>query len=149
MPRVTDRLTLVYSCSGCSSSAQLANRLAVRLDRTGLAEMSCIAGVGGDVPSLVRKAQAAAHGGRPILAIDGCALACVRSVLARRGMRPTVHLQLGEHGVRKAYHADVDDAQADALYDTVSARVSAMNALAAPHPAGAFGGTGACRCGGA
>jgi len=40
-------LPLVYSCSGCSSAAQLANQLAIRLDREGLAETSCIAGVGG------------------------------------------------------------------------------------------------------
>ncbi|HAQ85985.1 MAG TPA: zinc-binding protein, partial [Pseudomonas sp.] len=43
------RLPLVYACSGCSNVAQLANTLAVRLDRAGLAEMSCIAGVGGRV----------------------------------------------------------------------------------------------------
>ena len=36
---------IIYSCSGCSNVAQLANTLAVRLDRAGLAEMSCIAGV--------------------------------------------------------------------------------------------------------
>ncbi|MFC7483997.1 putative zinc-binding protein [Luedemannella flava] len=48
---------LVYSCSGCSSAAQLANALAIRLDRQGVAEMSCIAGLGGDVPSLVRLAH--------------------------------------------------------------------------------------------
>ena len=29
-------LPLVYSCSGCSSAAQLANHLALRLDRAGL-----------------------------------------------------------------------------------------------------------------
>ena len=51
------RLPLVYSCSGCSSAAQLANHVALQLDREGLAEMSCIAGVGGDVPSLVRLAR--------------------------------------------------------------------------------------------
>ena len=42
---------IVYSCSGCSSAAQLANHVALRLDRCGAAEMSCIAGVGGDVPT--------------------------------------------------------------------------------------------------
>jgi uncharacterized metal-binding protein len=72
MPRDTDALPLVYSCSGCSSAAQLANHLALRLDRDGTAEMSCIAGVGGQVPSLVRTAQHAARTGRPIFALDGC-----------------------------------------------------------------------------
>ena len=54
-------LPLVYSCSGCSSAAQMANQLAIRLDREGLAEMSCIAGVGGGVPGLVKTARS----GRP------------------------------------------------------------------------------------
>jgi uncharacterized metal-binding protein len=35
-------LPLVYSCSGCSSAAQMANSIALRLDREGHAEMSCI-----------------------------------------------------------------------------------------------------------
>ena len=39
---------LVYSCSGCSSATQMANHIAVKLDRQGEAEMSCIAGVGGN-----------------------------------------------------------------------------------------------------
>lgn len=37
---------LVYSCSGCSNIAQLANDVAIKMDREGIAEMSCIAGVG-------------------------------------------------------------------------------------------------------
>ena len=63
---------LVYACSGCSNVAQLANDCALALDARGLAEMSCIAGVGGKVKSLVRKARA----GRPIIALDGCELRC-------------------------------------------------------------------------
>ncbi|HOO09571.1 MAG TPA: putative zinc-binding protein, partial [Cyclobacteriaceae bacterium] len=58
---------LVYSCSGCSSAAQMANYLAIKLDRAGLAEMSCIAGVGGNVKNLVRTAKS----GRKLIAIDG------------------------------------------------------------------------------
>ncbi|KAB2842761.1 MAG: zinc-binding protein, partial [Burkholderiales bacterium] len=55
------RLPLIYSCSGCSSAAQLTNALALQLTREGLGEMSCIAGVGGGVPALLRLARA----GRP------------------------------------------------------------------------------------
>ena len=46
MSRATSKPhTLVYSCSGCSDVAQLANDVALRLDHSGAAEMSCIAGV--------------------------------------------------------------------------------------------------------
>ena len=97
-------LPLVYSCSGCSSAAQLANHVAVRLDRALLAEMSCIAGVGGGVDSLVRTAAS----GRPIIALDGCQLQCARKCLARHGIEPTLHYELSELGVRKRYHVDFD-----------------------------------------
>ena len=101
-------LPLVYSCSGCSSAAQLANHVAVRMDRKGVAEMSCIAGVGGDVPKLVRLAQS----GRPILALDGCPLVCVKSSLARHGITPERHYQLHEYGVKKRNHQDFDPQEA-------------------------------------
>jgi uncharacterized metal-binding protein len=109
---MSDRPPLVYSCSGCSSAAQMANHLAIRLDRDGAAEMSCIAGVGGGVPGLVKTARS----GRRILALDGCVLACVRACLAREGLVPDRHLVLGEYGVRKRKHADFDPLQAEQLY---------------------------------
>ena len=122
---------LVYACSGCSSAAQLANHLAVRLDREQQAEMSCIAGVGGDVPALVHVATDAAARGRPILAIDGCALVCVRSALARHGVAPTLHLPLWEQGVRKRQHEDFDPAQAHELLAHCRGLVAALTGPAA------------------
>lgn len=104
------KLPLVYSCSGCSSAAQMANHVAVRLDRSGEAEMSCIAGVGGNVPHLVKIARS----GRPILAIDGCALECTRSSLAERGVVPSRHMLLNEQGVKKRYRTDFDADEAEA-----------------------------------
>lgn len=90
-------LPLVYSCSGCSSAAQLANSLAIRLDRDEHAEMSCIAGVGGGVKSLVRVAKS----GRPIIALDGCPLVCVKHCLARHGVVAEQHIVLSDFGVEK------------------------------------------------
>lgn len=136
-------LPLVYSCSGCSSAAQFANDLALRLDRDGLAQMSCIAGVGGNVPSLVRRAQEAVDSGRPILVLDGCVLACAQACLAQRGLRATVHLQLSNQGVKKQYHADYDAQQFDRVYAQLRDRVQAMAALARPHPAAEAPGRGA------
>lgn len=109
---MSDRPPLVYSCSGCSSAAQMANHLAIRLDRENHAEMSCIAGVGGGVPGLVKTARS----GRKILALDGCVLACARACLAREGITPDEHVVLGDHGVKKRKHADFEPGQADTLY---------------------------------
>ena len=105
-------LPLVYSCSGCSNVAQLANSLALRLDRACLAEMSCIAGVGGHVPALVNKAKS----GRLIVALDGCPLHCVKGCLAQHGLEPNVHLTLSEFGVRKRYGEECNESVADAVF---------------------------------
>lgn len=66
------KLPLVYSCSGCSSAAQMANQLAIRLDRAGLAQA---------------------------------------------GVAPDRHLVLGDYGVRKRKHADVDPQQAAQVFE--------------------------------
>ena len=121
---------LVYACSGCSSAAQLANHVAVRLDRAGLAEMSCIAGVGGDVPPLLKTARS----GRPIVALDGCPLVCVKSSLARHGIVPDQHHQLQTYGVRKRQHQDFDPEQAQQVLAQVSA---GLHQLAATEPTAA------------
>ena len=113
-------LPLVYSCSGCSSAAQTANQVALQLDRRGVAEMSCIAGVGGDVPHLLKIAKS----GRPIVGIDGCVLACVKSSLARHGLAPRWYYQLHEYGVKKRYHTDFDPEQAEAVVNEVSAALA-------------------------
>lgn len=93
---------LIYSCSGCSSAAQAADLIARRMDRAGLAEMSCIAGVGGQVAPLLKKAREA----ECIVAIDGCPLACARACLNNAGLNPALHIDLSQLGIAKKYHLD-------------------------------------------
>lgn len=93
----------------------MANHLAVRMDRRGDAEMSCIAGVGGDVPSLVRVAKS----GRPIVALDGCALHCTLHILQRHGVAPTAHYMLRRFGVKKELHVDFSPTEAETVLEAV------------------------------
>jgi uncharacterized metal-binding protein len=90
-------LPLIYACSGCSSVAQLANDLAVTLDHQGRAEMSCISGVGGEVPALVK----AAKSGRKIIAIDGCPLHCTEACLNKIEVAVDHHVRLYDLGIKK------------------------------------------------
>lgn len=123
-------LPLVYSCSGCSNVAQLANTLAVRLDRAGLAEMSCIAGVGGRVASLISKANS----GRPILAIDGCQLQCVRGCLDQHRVTANVHLVLSQYGLKKRYGEDCSASEADQLFAEISQLIASDRMQSKPPP---------------
>lgn len=115
MARQVVHLPLVYSCSGCSSAAQLTNTLALRLDRDGEAQMSCIAGVGADLPNFVQQATS----DRPILALDGCPLACTLNSLKRHGVAPDRYMQLQKHGVKKRYGQDAADEDVERLYPRV------------------------------
>ncbi len=126
MKRDRQALALVYACSGCSSAAQLANHVAVQLDRRGVAEMSCIAGVGGDVPQLVKVATS----GRPVVVLDGCALTCASNCLARHGVSADRHYQLQEFGVRKKLHADFDPLQAQRVFEQVRGDLQEIESVA-------------------
>lgn len=116
-------LPLIYSCSGCSSAAQLANYLAVKADRKQLAEMSCIAGVGGDVPALVRVAKS----GRSMIAIDGCPLQCVKSCLKKQGVAPTLHFILSEYKIKKTFHEDFSEEDAARLLEEIENALKKLN----------------------
>lgn len=112
-----DPKPIVYSCSGCSTAAQLANYIAIQLDRKNIAEMSCIAGVGGGVKPLVQKAKSATN----IIALDGCPLKCAQQCLANQGLKPDLHLVLSDMGVKKLQHQDFDKSQAEEiLAETIS-----------------------------
>lgn len=127
-PDDRNHLPVVYSCSGASSAAQLANHVAVELDLGGLANMSCIAGVGGDVKSLVRVAQF----GRPIVAIDGCPLHCVKACLERHDVQPTAHFTLTELGISKQLHKAFEWTEAQRILSLLSPSVRRLAAHAEP-----------------
>lgn len=110
-----DDLPLVYSCSGCSNIAQLANDVAVRMDREEIAEMSCIAGVGGNVKPLVSKAQS----GRKIIAIDGCVLQCAKSCLNNVGVEPDVHYVLTDYDLKKEFHKDYNIETTNEIFELI------------------------------
>lgn len=96
-PDAGRKRVVVYACSGCSDAGELADRTARALSRKGLGEMSCLAGIGGRVTSLINKAKKAEH----IVAIDGCPLNCARHTLALAGFGTVHHLELNTLGFRK------------------------------------------------
>jgi len=88
---------IVYSCSGCSNLAQMAHNISLNLDGDGIAEMSCISGVVGNVGPIVDLANS----GRPIIAIDGCGLSCTKSCLEASGLNADYYYQISDLGFEK------------------------------------------------
>lgn len=98
-------VSLVYACSGGSGAGQVANGVAVALDRLELADMMSCGGVAGDNPRHLE----VLHSGRPILAIDGCPEDCVHRMLAKQGIVPILHLRLDRRGNDRHRHESYDE----------------------------------------
>ena len=113
--------TVVYACSGCSDAGELADRIARRLAGEG-AEMSCLAGIGGRVKSLMAKAE----GAERILAIDGCPLNCTRHTLVLAGFKDFEHLELHQLGMKKNACPIIEE--------RIAAGVEAAKKILAPGP---------------
>lgn len=102
----TTPLTCVLACSGCSAAGELADHTARRLQQMGVAKMSCLAGVGGQIPSITATVRSAPD----ILMIDGCPLECGANVLRNVGFTKFKQLKLHELNVRKNDTGAVDQA---------------------------------------
>ena len=96
----------VLACSGCSAAGELADLTARRLQKMGLARMSCLAGVGGRVNSILNTIQKAPR----LLVFDGCPLECGANSLRLAGITGFGNFKLHEVGVRKQDAAAVSEA---------------------------------------
>ena len=89
--------TLIFSCSGAADVGEVADRTARKLARDRVGKMYCLTGIGGQVTSIVKTAQAADQ----ILAIDGCTLNCASLCLKESGFENFAILKLAELGMEK------------------------------------------------
>ena len=106
----------VYACSGASNLGQLANEIAVRLDRLGLADLACATEVGADGDEK--------GSSKPVLAISGCTSACCAAMLARHGIAVSRSVILAERGIAKAKHVLVDDDSTERVFEQVLAELA-------------------------
>jgi uncharacterized metal-binding protein len=113
MPK--DPVPCVLACSGCSHAGELADHAARRLNQTGVAKMSCLAGVGGRVKSITSTVQKAPE----LLMIDGCPLECGAHSLRLAGITEFKHLKLHELGVRK-HDTEVSEATVERLAEAAT-----------------------------
>ena len=113
------RLPCVLACSGCSRAGELADLTARRLEKLGAAKMSCLAGVGGRVKSILNTIQSSPE----LLMIDGCPLECGGNSLKLAGVSRFQHLKLHEHGIRK-HTSEVNDETVSKLAQVAAKHLS-------------------------
>lgn len=120
-------LPCVLSCSGCSHAGELADHTARRLNELGVAKMSCLAGVGGRVKSIMNTIQRAPE----LLMIDGCPLECGANSLRLAGITEFKHLKLHEQGVRK-HESEVCETNVERLADSAAELLANAVAVSSP-----------------
>jgi len=115
-------LPCVLACSGCSHAGELADRTARRLQELGVARMSCLAGIGGRVKSILATVNAAPER----LVIDGCPLECSAHTLRLAGITDFQHFKLHALGVRK-HHSEVSEETIQALAEAAAIRLQPVH----------------------
>jgi len=89
-------LPIALACSGCSEVGQFANQVALELNRRGIAEMSCLAGVGAAKRHFLKQLR-----DREVWIIDGCPIECSLGAFHQVQEHADVHIRLHVLGVRK------------------------------------------------
>lgn len=91
-------LPVVYTCSGATNLAQLANDIGLWLHQQGHARMSALAGLAGAQTTHIEELVNAPA----VIAIDGCGQGCVSGCLARYQVTPRWRINLETIGIKKA-----------------------------------------------
>lgn len=73
----------------------------IELDKRGVGNAYCLAGIGGDISGFVETAKIA-----DLLVIDGCPVGCTKKVLERHGIQPKSYYVVTEFGLNKSHSFD-------------------------------------------
>ncbi len=88
---------LIFPCSGAADVGAIADQAARKLTREGGGKMFCTAGLGGKVEPILKATASASM----IVALDGCALDCVKLSLEEAGFSDYVQVRVTDLGLEK------------------------------------------------
>lgn len=91
-----DVKTLILACSGKSNVGQAANNAMIQLDKNGIGDAYCLAGIGAGLSGFIEIVKAA----KTVL-IDGCPVGCGKKTFEKYGIKPTHYFVVTEMGIKK------------------------------------------------
>ena len=98
---------LFYSCSGAANVAEIADKAARAMMFAGAGSMSCLAGLGAGLESMI---QAASDADLNVI-IDGCPMDCAKLIFDRCDLTNYVQVKVTDFGVEKAKGVRATDEQ--------------------------------------
>ena len=88
---------VLLPCSGGSNCGQIANQAAIELQKEGIGNFYCLAGLGAHVEGMIESVRSA----KRIVAIDGCKVACAQKTIEQAGLDVTDWVCVTEEGISK------------------------------------------------
>lgn len=102
----------IFPCVGAANVGQLSNRIAIELEKQGIGNLMCTAGIGARAPGLMKSAEASDR----VIAINGCPVNCASKTLELAGFEVDKHIIISELGIKKSKEKDLKDQEvADTL----------------------------------
>lgn len=93
-----DAKTPVLACSGGSNVGQIANNVMIELDKKGVGNAYCLAGIGAALSGFVESAKAA-----KTVVIDGCPVGCGKKAFEKYGIEASQYFIVTELGIEKTH----------------------------------------------
>lgn len=109
---------LIACCSGASNVGQAANSAMIELDKQGIGNAFCLAGVGAALSGFIESAKSG-----KMLVIDGCPTGCARKTLEKYGITPTHYFVVTEMDIEKNHKFDSLDAETKKTVDYIKSNL--------------------------
>ena len=110
--------TLVLACSGGSNVGQVSNRVMVELDKSGVGNAYCLAGVGAALSGFIESAKAA-----QTIVIDGCPVGCGKKAFEKYGLEPSQYFIITELGITKTHNFDSVDGETREALNKITSNI--------------------------
>jgi uncharacterized metal-binding protein len=92
----SDKVTLVYACSGAANTGLLADRVARIITKDICGKMTCLAALEAELPGFIESARSATKN----VVIDGCPVACGKKIFEKLGLEFS-HYMTTDFGIEK------------------------------------------------
>jgi len=125
------RKVFVMGCAGAANVGQLSHRAAAELAGEGFARPFCLAGIGAHIKGFLKGASDADN-----IVIDGCAMACGRTILEHAGLSVACHLVVTDLGIEKRMNPLLSDEDVAKVKEAVRSRLASGEAGKSAPPEG-------------
>jgi uncharacterized metal-binding protein len=106
---------IIFVCSGASNVGQIANSAGVCLNKEGYGNFTCIALLATGSVEFVENVRQADQ----IVIIDGCPVACARTIAEDQGIAPDQYVVVTEFGIEKDHDRDPSTEEIEEIVSAV------------------------------